>query len=168
MYTTHDPVKSFTNIYRNLLQEYVNFFGGCLNFLWTNLTLFERVCIKEIIKINLTTKVSFELVKYEHLHQVRAKNRQRKGGHFGCTASVVVLFASFFFRQFSFCCLTGHSQSSLMLVKWLITTCKIWIIEINICLFWSKRIGSGSDADENVRLLLFTADLWLVKQRSCC
>ena len=31
--------------------------------------------------------------------------------------SVVVLFASFFFRQFSFCCLTGHSQSFLMLVK---------------------------------------------------
>ena len=45
------------------------------------------------------------------------KNRRRKGGHFGCTASVVVLFASFFFQQFSFCCLTGHSQSFLMLVK---------------------------------------------------
>ena len=30
--------------------------------------------------------------------QVRAENRQRKGGHFRCTASVVVLFASFFFR----------------------------------------------------------------------
>ena len=88
-----------------------------LSFLWTNLTLSERVCIKEIIKINLTPKVSSELVKYKNLHQVRAENRQRKGGHFGCTASVVVLFASFFFRQFSFCCLTGHSQSFLMLVK---------------------------------------------------
>ena len=88
-----------------------------LSFLWTNITLSERVCIKEIIKINLTPKVSFELVKYENLHQVRAKNRQRKGGHFGCTASVVVLFASFFFRQFSLCCLTGHSQSFLMLLK---------------------------------------------------
>ena len=88
-----------------------------LSFLWTNLTLSERVCIKEIIKINLTPKVSFELVKYENLHQVRAENRQRKGGHFGCTASVVVLFASFFFRQFSRCCLTGHNQSFLMLVK---------------------------------------------------
>ena len=87
-----------------------------LSFLWTNLTLSERVCIKEI-KINLTPKVSSELVKYENLHQVRAKNRQRKGGHFGCTTSVVVLFASFFFRQFSLCCLTGHSQSFLMLVK---------------------------------------------------
>ncbi|MCB4747997.1 MAG: hypothetical protein LGB54_05305, partial [Sulfurovum sp.] len=79
--------------------------------------LSERVCIKEIIKINLAPKVSFELVKYENLHQVRAENRQRKGGHFGCTASVVVLFASFFFRQFSLCCLTGHSQSFLMLEK---------------------------------------------------
>ena len=88
-----------------------------LSFLWTNLTLSERVCIKEIIKINLTPKVSFELVKYENLHQVWAENQQRKGGHFGCTASVVVLFASFFFRQFSLCCLTGHSQSFLMLVK---------------------------------------------------
>ena len=88
-----------------------------LSFLWTNLTLPQRVCIKEIIKINLTPKVSFELVKYENLHQVRAENWQRKGGHFGCTASVVVLFASFFFRQFSFCCLTGHSQNFLMLVK---------------------------------------------------
>ena len=88
-----------------------------LSFLWTNLTLSERVCIKEIIKINLTPKVSSELVKYENLHQVRAEKRQRKGGHFGCTTSVVVLFASFFFRQFSLCCLTGHSQSFLMLVK---------------------------------------------------
>ena len=88
-----------------------------LSFLWTNLTLSERVCIKEIIKINLTPKVSSELVKYKNLHQVRAKNRQRKGGHVRCTASVVVLFASFFFRQFSLCCLTGHSQSFLMLVK---------------------------------------------------
>ena len=88
-----------------------------LSFFWTNLTLSERVCIKEIIKINLTPKVSSELVKYENLHQVRAENWQRKGGHFGCTASVVVLFASFFFRQFSLCCLTGHSQSFLMLVK---------------------------------------------------
>ena len=61
-----------------------------LSFLWTNLTLSERVCIKEIIKINLTPKVSSELVKYENLHQVRAENRQKKGGHFGCTASVVV------------------------------------------------------------------------------
>ena len=88
-----------------------------LSFLWRNLTLSERVCIKEIIKINLTPKVSFELVKYENLHQVWAKNWQRKDGHFGCTASVVVLFASFFFRRFSLCCLTGHSQSFLMLVK---------------------------------------------------
>ena len=88
-----------------------------LSFLWTNLTLSERVSIKEIIKINLTPKVSFKLVKYEHLHQVRAETRQRKGGHFRCIASVVVLFASFFFRQFSLCCLTGHSQSFLMLVK---------------------------------------------------
>ena len=88
-----------------------------LSFLWTNLTLSERACIKEIIKINLTPRVSSELVKYENLHQVRAENRQKKCGHFGCTASVVVLFASFFFRQFSLCCLTGHSQSFLMLVK---------------------------------------------------
>ena len=124
-----------------------------------------------IRKINLTPKVSSEFVKYENLHQVRAENRQRKGGHFGCTASVVVLFPSFFFRQFSFCCLTGQSQSFLMLVKMATcktTTCKICIIEINICLFRSKCIGSGSDADENVRMLLFTADLWSVKQRSCC
>ena len=75
----------------------------------TNLTLSERVCIKELIKIKLTPKVSSELVKYENLHQVRAENWQRKGGHFGCTASVVISFASFFFRQFSLCCLTGQS-----------------------------------------------------------
>ena len=48
--------------------------------------------------INLTPKVSSVLVKYENFHQVWAENRQRKGGHFGHTASVVVLFASFFFR----------------------------------------------------------------------
>ena len=29
---TYRPVKSFTNIYRNLLQEYVYFFGGCNSF----------------------------------------------------------------------------------------------------------------------------------------
>ena len=61
-----------------------------LSFLWTNLTLSERLCIKEILKINLTPKVSSELVKYENLHQIRAENQQKKGGHFGCTASVVV------------------------------------------------------------------------------
>ena len=48
-----------------------------LSFLWTNLTLSERVCIKEIIKINLTPKVTFELVKYKNVHQVWAENWQR-------------------------------------------------------------------------------------------
>ena len=41
----------------------------------------------------------------------------KEGWTFWVHASVVVLFASFFFRQFSLCCLTGHSQSFLMLVK---------------------------------------------------
>ena len=53
-----------------------------LSFPWTNLTLSERVCIKEIIKINLTPKVSFELVKYENLHQVRAKKSAKEGWTF--------------------------------------------------------------------------------------
>ena len=111
----------YMSLCRKVLSKDHPFFGrkccSGLGFLWTNLTLSERVCVKEIIKINLTLKVSFELVKYENLHQVRAENRQRKGGHFGCTASVVILFVSFFFRQSSLCCLTGHSQSFLMLVK---------------------------------------------------
>ena len=71
---------------------------------------------KATINRNLTPKVSFELVKNQNLHQVPAENRQRKGRHFVCTDSVV-LFPSFFCRQFSFCCLTGHSQSFEMLVK---------------------------------------------------
>ena len=48
-----------------------------LNFLWTNLTLSERVCIKEIIKISLAPKVSFdsfELVKYCNGRAVQASS----------------------------------------------------------------------------------------------
>ena len=37
--------------------------SSCLSFLWTNLTLSKRVCIKEIIKINLTPSVSFGVSK---------------------------------------------------------------------------------------------------------
>ena len=50
-----------------------------LCFLWTNLTLSKKVSIKEVIKINLTPKVSSELIKRENLHQAWAGNWWRKG-----------------------------------------------------------------------------------------
>ena len=53
-----------------------------LSFLWTNLTLSERVCIKEIIKINLTPKVSSELVKYENLHPNPGRKSAKEGWTF--------------------------------------------------------------------------------------
>ena len=51
---THESVKSFTNIYRNLLQEYVHFFGGCS--LFANKT--GSVHKQEICTINIIPVLS--------------------------------------------------------------------------------------------------------------
>ena len=49
---TYHPVKSFTNIYRNLLQEYVHFFGGCNSFAnktgWVHK---QEICTVNIIPV---------------------------------------------------------------------------------------------------------------------
>ena len=151
---------------QKVLGEYHPFFGRKyffrLKFFLNKPNFIRKSTHQRDKKDKLDSQSQFWLVKYDNLHQFRfsAENRQRKGGHFGCTGLVVVMLASFFFRQFSLSCLTGHSQSFLILEK---TACKIWIIERNI--FQSKHIGSSSDADWNVRLLLFTADLRVVKQR---
>ena len=86
---------------------YINTSSG-LNFLCTNLTLSERVCIKEIMKINLMPRDSFYLTKLNM--KIYTKSWLEIGRGRVDTSSTSLefdfLFASFPFRQFSFCCLT--------------------------------------------------------------
>ena len=52
----------------------VNTSSGSVLLLLTNPTLSERVCIKEVMQVNLMPTVTFELIKYENLCQVQAGN----------------------------------------------------------------------------------------------
>ena len=117
----------------------VNTSSGSVLVLLTNPTLSERVCIREVIQVNLMPTVTFELIKYENLCQVQAGNWWRNGGHFGCITwfwfcvclylppSANFVFVSSSFSQFCVCIfllqtvfllLPDQTQSSfLMLVK---------------------------------------------------